>query len=168
MCMSKYSPRMDAKQREERRMEAVKRLRAGEHAAVVAADLGVGANAVYMWGKRARLGGTKALKAKPGRGRTFKLEPERWKILKRMVLKGPRACGFDRGLWTLSMIRELIQREMGVSYHEDHLSKFMRRLGLSVQMPVVRARERDEKAIKRFVEVEFPAIEKKRGDARAR
>ena len=42
---------MDAKQREERRMEAVKRLRAGEHAAVVALDLGVGTNAVYMWGK---------------------------------------------------------------------------------------------------------------------
>jgi hypothetical protein len=29
---------------------------------------------------------------------------------------------------------------------------------------MVRARERDEKAIRRFVEVEFPAIERKRGD----
>jgi len=166
--MSKYSPRMDAKQREERRMEAVKRLRAGEHAAVVAADFGVATNTVYMWGKRARLGGTKALRAKPGRGRTFKLGHEHWKTLKRMVLKGPRACGFDRGLWTLPMIRQLVLREFSVEYHEDHLSKFMRRLGLSVQMPVVRARERDEKAIKRFVEVEFPAIEKKRASARAR
>jgi len=166
--MSKYSLQMDAKQREQRRMEAVKRLRAGEPAAVVAADLGVAPNTVYTWGKRARLGGNKALKAKPGRGRTFKLQPEHWQTLKRMVLKGPRACGFDRGLWTLPMIKELVERELGVSYHEDHLSKFLRRLGLSVQMPMVRARERDEKAIKRFVEVEFPAIEKKRGGARAR
>jgi len=96
--MSKYSPQMDAKQLEQRRMEAVKRLRAGEPAAVVAADLGVAPNTVYTWGKRARLGGNKALKAKPGRGRTFKLQPEHWQTLKRMVLKGPRACGFDRGL----------------------------------------------------------------------
>lgn len=166
--MSKYSPRMDAQQREERRMEALRRLRAGEHAPVVAADLGVASNTVYMWGKLARLGGKKALKTKPGRGRPPKLAREHWKTLKRMVLSGPRACGFDRGLWTLPMIKELIERELGVEYHEDHLSKFMRRLGLSVQMPMVRARERDEKAIKRFVEVEFPAIEKKHGGAGAR
>jgi hypothetical protein len=31
-----------------------------------------------------------------------------------------------------------------------------------------RARERDEVAIKRFLKVEFPAIEKKRGDAAPR
>ena len=85
-----------------------------------------------------------------------------------MVLRGPKACGFARELWTLPMIKELIERELNVSYHDDHLSKFMRRLGLSVQKPMVRARERDEKAIKRFVEVEFPAIEKKRGDATPR
>lgn len=61
------------------------------------------------------------------------------------------------------MINELIERELGVKYHDDHLSKFVRRLGRSVQKPMVRARERDEKAIKRVVEVEFPALEKKRG-----
>ena len=44
----------------------------------------------------------------------------------------------------------------------------MRRLGLSVQKPMVRARERDEKAIKRFVAEEFPRIEKKRGPAAGR
>jgi transposase len=159
---------MDAKQRERRRFEAVRRLRAGEHAAVIAADLGVGTNSVYTWGKAARLGGVKVLKTKPGRGRPLKLGREHWKTLKRMVLAGPKACGFERELWTLPMIKELIERELGVEYHEDHLSRFMHRLGLSVQKPKVRARERDEKAIKRFVEVEFPAIEKKRGAAAGR
>ena len=144
-------------------MEAVKRLRAGESAPVVAADLGVAPNTVYEWGKRARLGGKKALATKAGRGRPLKLEREHWAKLKKMVLKGPRACGFERELWTLPMIREFIQSEFGVEYHQDHLSKFMRRLGLSAQKPMARAKERDEKAIKRFVEVEFPAIEKKRG-----
>ncbi len=99
----------------------------------------------------------------PKSGRPLKLEREHWKSLKRMVLKGLGSCGFDRELWTLPMVRELILREFAVSYHDDHLSRFMRRLGLSRQKPAVRARERDERAIGRFVKTEFPAIEKKRG-----
>ena len=159
---------MDLKQREERRMEAVNRLRAGESAPVVAADLGVAPNTVYTWGKLARLGGQRALKSVPKSGRPLKLRREHWRALKRAILKSPMASGFDRELWTLPMVGEYIEREHGVKYHEDHLSRFVRRLGLSVQKPMVRACERDEKAIKRFVEVEFPAIEKKRGDARER
>lgn len=149
-------------------MEAVRRLRAGESAPVVAADLGVASNTVYTWGKLARIGGKKALKAVPKSGRPVKLARKHWTILKRMILKNPKASGFDRELWTLPMIKELIEREFGVEYHDDHLSKFVRRLGLSVQKPMVRARERDERAIKRFVEIEFPAIEKKRDAAAAR
>ena len=149
-------------------MEAVRRLRAGDAAPVVAAELGVASNTVYMWGKIARVSGKKALRAVPRSGRPLKLGREHWAGLKRMVLKGPKACGFDRELWTLPMIRELIEREFGVEYHDDHLSKFVRRLGLSVQRPMVRAKERDEKAIKRFIGVEFPRIEKKRGHAAPR
>lgn len=166
--MSRYSPRMDVQQREERRMEAIKRLRAGESAAVVAADLGVAPNTVYMWGKLARLGGKRALKAVPRSGRPPKLGRTHRAKLKRMILKSPKACGFDRELWTLPMVKELIEREFDVEYHADHLSKLIRGLGLSAQKPMVRAKERDEKAIKQFVEVEFGRIEKKRGDAARR
>lgn len=166
--MSRYSPRMDVKQREQRRMEAVDRLRAGESAPAVAAALGVAPNTVYTWGKAARLGGKRALRSVPKSGRPLKLEREHWKAVKRAILKSPKASGFDRELWTLPMVGEYIERKFGVKYHDDHLSRFVRRLGLSVQKPMVRARERDEKAIKRFVKVEFPLIEKKRGDAAPR
>lgn len=159
--MEYRKPRMDAKQREARRIEAVRRLRAGESAVRIAAELGLAPNTVYTYGKQAREHGLKSLKAKPGRGRPLKLERRHWKALKRSILKGPRACGLDRDLWTLPLIQEFILGEFGVHYHDDHLSKFVRRLGLSRQMPAVRARERDEKAIARFVSVEFPAIEKK-------
>jgi transposase len=159
---------MDVKQREQRRMEAVRRLRAGDSAALVASDLGVAPCTVYQWSKRARLGGKRALKAVPKSGRPLKLERTHWAKLKRMILKGPKSCGFERDLWTLPLIRELIQQEFNVDYHDDHLSKFIRRLGLSAQKPMVRARQRDENAIKRFVDVEFPAVEKKRDDVAPR
>lgn len=160
--MEYRKPRMDAKQREDRRIEAARRLRAGEAAPLVAASLGVATNTVYTWGKLAREGGKAALKSVPKSGRPVKLAREHWRALKRMVLKGPASCGFDRELWTLPMVKELIEREFGVSYHDDHLSKFMRKLGLSRQRPAVRAKERDERAIGRFIRAEFPAIEKKR------
>lgn len=166
--MKYRKPRMDTKQREARRIEAVRRLRAGESAALIAADLGLAINTVYTLGKKAREQGIRSLKSVPKSGRPVKLDRTHWKTLKRMVLKGPRQCGFDRELWTLPMIKELIEREFGVEYHDDHLSKFIRRLGLSRQKPSVRARERDEKAIKHFAEVEFPAIEKKREPAAPR
>ena len=54
--MEYRKPRMDARQREARRIEAVRRLKAGESAAVVAADLGLAPNTVYMLGKRRRVG----------------------------------------------------------------------------------------------------------------
>lgn len=161
--MEYRKPRMDARQREARRVEAVRRLRAGVSAVVIAAELGLAPNTVYTYGKQAREHGLKSLRAKPGRGRPLKLQREHWKTLRRSILKGPRVCGLERDLWTLPLIQEFILREFGVHYHDDHLSKFVRRLGLSRQMPAVRARERDEKAISRFVAVEFPAIEKKQG-----
>ena len=144
-------------------MEAVKRLRQGVPAAVVAADLGVAINTVYYWGKLAREGGKKSLKSVPKSGRPLKLGGEHWAALKKMILASPSASGFDRELWTLPMIKVLIQRKFGVDYHDSHLSRLVRRLGLSVQKPAVRAVERDERAVRKFINEEFPALEKKRG-----
>lgn len=144
-------------------MEAVRRREAGEAVAVIAADLGVGTNAVYQWAKQARRQGIAALRLKPRSGRKVKLEKKHWARLRAMVLAGPRAHGLDTELWTLPLIGELIQVEFGVEYHPDHLSRFMRALGFSRQKPAVRARERDEGAVQRFVRQEFPRLEKKRG-----
>jgi len=149
-------------------MEAVRRRKAGESAEAIALDLGVGANAVYQWAKQARVQGIESLKFKPRSGRKVKLAKDHWDALAQMVLAGPRECGFTTELWTLPLISELIQKEFGVEYHPDHLSRFMRRLGFSRQKPTVRARERDEEAVQKFVREEFPRIEKKRGVAAQR
>lgn len=78
--------------------------------------------------------------AKADRGRPPKLGREHWTALERAVLKGPRACGFERELWMLPTTGEYVERVYGVAHHEGHLSRFMRRLGLCVQKPMVRAR----------------------------
>jgi hypothetical protein len=73
--MEYRKPRMDAKQREGRRMEALRRFRAGECAPSVAASLGVASNTVYTWGKPAREGDKAALKSVPKSGRPLDVPP---------------------------------------------------------------------------------------------
>ena len=58
----------------------------------------------------------------PKSGRPPKLDREQWPELKRLVLSGPRACGYPRDLWTLPLVRELVLDRFGVSYHEAHLA----------------------------------------------
>lgn len=105
-------------------MEAVRRKRAGESAAAIAADLGVGANAVHQWDKQARVHGIESLKLKPRTGRKVKLDKMHWRRLREMVLAGPRACGFDTEPWTLPLIAELIQTEVETLYDAPCLHQY--------------------------------------------
>lgn len=157
-----YVAKMAVQQREARRMAAVKLRRDGEEVPLIAERLGVAAHTVYAWTKKARVGGVRALKSKPRSGRPLKLGAEDRRKLKRLVIAGPRKAGFDRELWTLPMIREVIQDQFGVEYHIDHLGRVMALLNLTRQKPKLRAVERDEKEIKRFVTEVFPGLEKKR------
>src|SRR5436189_139789 len=62
--------------------------------------------------------------------------------------RGPAAAGFATGLWTASRVRELIEDQCGVRYHEAHVWRILRQLGWSCQRSTGKALERDEKAIR--------------------
>jgi len=158
-----YKAKMNSDQREARRMEVVAMRRKGEKPARIAAKLGVAINSVYAWSKKARVEGVRSLKTKPRGGRPNKLSAEERRELRGLIIAGPRKAGYDRELWTLPMVRELIAENFGVEYHVDHLSRVMALLNLTRQKPKVRAVERDEKEIKRFVSQVFPDLKKKRG-----
>jgi transposase len=55
----------------------------------------------------------------------------------------------------------VIQREMGVSYHPAHIGRILKRLRWSLQKPIRRATQRDEKAIQRWKEERWPEIKKR-------
>jgi len=55
----------------------------------------------------------------------------------------------------------VIQWELGVSYHKDHVSRLMKDLGWTPQIPVTRAIQRDEAAIKRWRETVWPELRQK-------
>jgi len=155
----------DAQSLSRRRLQAVRRVVHDKRSqAAVAREWGVHRNSVGAWVRLFLRGGESALNVHSPPGRPRKLRDPQVRDIVRCVLQGARAHGFDTDLWTLPRIAKLIERRHGVSLDVDHLSRLMRRWGLSWQKPAKRPLERDENAIARWVQREWPRVKKKSGD----
>jgi len=156
--------RLTSEQLEERRMKAIEMLREDKNLtqAEVASRVGVTKGAVAQWVAAYRAGGRKALKSRHRSGRPPKLERKVLKRLPRILLEGAEAHGFETDVWTTSRIAKVIKQEFGVSYHPDHVGRLLHQLGLSWQKPMVRAKERDDEAIRKWVREEWPRLKKGR------
>ena len=69
--------------------------------------------------------------------------------------------GFATDLWTCRRVSDLIQKHFGILYHFNHVGRLLHALGFSPQQPLRRARERDEEAIARWREHDWPRIKKR-------
>jgi len=148
-------------QLQNRRHQAIELLKKGNRPVDVARKLGVNRRTVRLWNAAYRKNGLQGLKAKPNTGRPPKLTPARKKQLERSLLQGPEAHGFSTPLWTCPRVRDVVKRQFGIEYHVDHIWHLLRSLGWSPQKPERQARERDERSIRRWVKVDWPALKKK-------
>lgn len=147
---------------EQRRHSAAAMLKQGLEPVTVARTLQVSRASVSRWRKALRIGGTKALAAKPASGRPPKLNGAQRQRITRLLLLGPIHHGYNTQLWTLERISEVIEQRLGVSYHPGHVWRILVNLGWSCQKPESRARERDEQAVERWRQVDWPRIKKSR------
>ncbi len=127
----------------------------------IAAALGVSKGAVSQWLKRAKDQGVEGLYRHPAPGRQPKLRAEQLAQLPHLLAKGAQAYGFRGPVWTTGRVAEVLKREFGVSYHPAHCSRLLRALKHSVQQPVQRASQRDEVAIQRWKDEQWPALKKR-------
>ena len=146
-------PTGSAQELEVRRRLAVRMLKAGKGVTEVAGLVGCAQSSVSRWKKALEEGGEEALRAKPHPGRKPRLSTKQKERLVKILLKGPRAAGFETDLWTCSRVAKVIRKAFGVRYHPDHVWKILKSLGWSYQKPERRARERDEEAISRWCRV---------------
>jgi hypothetical protein len=65
--------------------------------------------------------------------------------------RGARAWGYPTDLWTLKCVAEVMRKEYGVEYTLSGVWKVLRALGLSAQVPLTIAPERDDRCIRRWV-----------------
>ena len=94
-------------------------------------------------------------------GRPPRLTGGQRQRLGELLLEAPAGCGFDKYLWTRQLIADLILREFGVSYNNDHVGVVLKALGFTHQKPARRARERDEAKIEAWRREAWPALLKK-------
>jgi len=160
-------PKGSAKELEQRRRLAINLLKQGMRPAQVAKAVGVSRASVTRWRQAYQNQGGPALAAKPHPGKPSRLSRGQQKRLIALLKRGPCCHGYATQLWTLRRVAEVIAKRFGVTYHPGHVWYLLRGLGWTAQKPERRARERDEQAIARWREQEWPRI-KKRSKKRAR
>jgi transposase len=140
-------------------MQAVKAVREGQAVASVAAAYGLNVRTVFRWLSQFVDGGQNALLAKPIPGRPPKVTPEEMRWIARAVRdETPQQFKFPYGLWTLSLVGKLIERQFGKSLSLASVSRIMRLLGFSAQKPLYQAWQQDPVLVQKWESETYPEI----------
>jgi transposase len=144
--------------REWRRLRALRLRQQGWRRCDVAEALDVTERSVRSWTAIARLRGAPGLLSAPIPGRPAALSPEQRQLIPEFLWHGAEAYGFRGSVWTCGRIAKVIEEEFGVAYDKGHVSRLLRALHWTPQMPVRRALQRDEQAIAGWREQTWPRL----------
>jgi len=147
---------------EGRRLRAWELKQAGWKQCDIASALGVTEGAVSQWMRRARTGGSEALRHTPPPGMPSRLKSWQQSALKEMLELGAEAFGFRGAVWTGRRVTALISHYLGIDYHPGHVTRLLKGWGFTCQKPARQARQRDEEAIARWRDETWPALKKRR------
>jgi transposase len=145
------------------RKMVVQAVRGGMTRVEAARTYGVSVRAIGNWMKSAREGGLRALKpGKRGRraGSGHLTHRQAARIRKQIIERMPDQLALPFYLWTRESVAQLIEREHGIKVSKWTAGRYLKAWGMSAQKPVRRAYERNDTAIKRWLEEDYPQIEK--------
>ena len=147
---------------EDLRQKAVKAVLDGKKQLEVAKTLGVTRQNVGKWVKKFRQGGEKALRAKRrGRPKGGSLLPwQAAQIAKTVVNHYPEQLRLPFYLWTREAVGQLIEQRFGIGLSVWTVGRYLGRWGFTPQKPVRRAYEQDPEVVQRWLEEEYPAIQR--------
>ena len=162
-CKKKFDGRkLDHKTLEAIRKRAVQQVLDGKKPEDVADAYGMNHRTIYRWLEKYHYGGWDALKAKPIPGRPPKLTASQMKWLANLVReKDPRQLSFPFALWTLSMVREVIRRELGIHLSEVSVGRILKTLGFTPQRPLHKAWQQNPTLVSRWKSEDYPRIQKR-------
>jgi transposase len=144
----------------------------GWHAPTIAARIGVNRSTVQRWTRGfATNHATKAppeAKRGPRTGSKAALTyPVAAKIIRLITDKTPDQLKFKFALWSSEAVRDLAANRFGVTLSRRSVRRYLRAWGFTPQCPQKAARERDEAAVRQWLEVEYPRIKKMARRAKA-
>jgi len=94
-------------------------------------------------------------------GRNPKISVEKKEKLYDLIESGPVSYGFNSGVWTSSMVTNVISDEFNISYHPGHVRKLLKKMGFSVQRPTLELINKDPAEGKKWVRYRYPSLKKK-------
>jgi transposase len=119
--------------------------------------LGITEGSVSQWLAKVQQRGVKSLRSQPHGGHP-KLTPEQVAMIPDFLWHGAEAYGFPGNLWNCVRIAKVLHREFGVRYNRHHVSRLLKKLGWTPQVPILRAIQRDEKKIARWRKEVWPEL----------
>ena len=124
--------------------------------------LGVSRQSVWNWVKAYKKLGDKGLKInKRGRPQGIQLQPwQSAQIVKMIKNYCPDELSMPFFLWTRESVGLLIKTKFKIKLSKWTVGRYLANWGFSPQKPARRAVEQNPKAIERWFEVEYPAIQK--------
>src|SRR5918998_3226814 len=147
--------------KEARRQRALELTQHGWKQQDIAEAFAVSPAAVSQWLAKAREDGGAAWRAKPRPTGPIKLTEAQLHVIPERLSHGAEAYGFRGELWTCARVAAVIWEEFGVSYHKAHISRLLKRLRWTPQLPIERAAQRDEAVIKQWRIQVWPALKKR-------
>jgi transposase len=127
----------------------------------IAAALDVTQGAVSQWLTAAWIGGPDTLRAQPRPGRPPRLTPQQKRLIPDFLGHGAEAYGFRGEVWTCPRIARVLRQEYGVSYSRSQVSRLMKELQWTPQVPLTRALQRDEQVIEHWRVAVWPQIQQR-------
>jgi transposase len=124
----------------------------------VAEALDVAERSVQRWTHTAGTRGPEALFSVPIPGRPPALSPRQLRMLPEFLWHGAEAYGFRGSVWTCGRIAKVIEEEFGVAYDKGHVSRLLKQLRWTPQIPIQRAAQRDEQAIEHWRGEAWPRL----------
>lgn len=112
---------------------------------------------VFDWLSLYRTGGWNALKEgkRGGRPRKLSADDMQW-VYNAVTMCSPMNYKFDFCLWTLGVLRTMIEQERGIKLSKSAISRLLGHLGLSPQRPIYKSYKQDPKKVQRYIAETFP------------
>lgn len=95
-----------------------------------------------------------------GSGRTLREEQER-RVQDQIDGHSPDDHGIASPLWTRRAVRELIVKKCGIEMPIRTVGEYLKRWGYTVKKPRRHARKQDPEEVRKWLEKEYPAIERR-------
>jgi transposase len=145
--------------RYQKRKTAVDAVQQGDSPVVVARVLHVPLRTLFYWLALYRHGGYHALREGQRSGRPRKVNGEvmRW-LYYAITLGDPLQYQFEFCLWNLGIIRAMLKRHQGVELSKSGVSRLLRHLGLSPQVPIYRSYKQNPQEMRKYLKRTYPEV----------